>query len=49
MKTLVDFIRPELEFKIINDKGESYNNKYKELHNLLNNKNRDEDIFSLNG
>jgi ATP-dependent DNA helicase RecQ len=43
VKTLIDYTRPELEFKVIKDKG----NKYKEIVNLLKEHNEEEDILSV--
>lgn len=44
IKTLTDYTRPELEFIVINDNG----NKYQELLSILENHNQEESIFDLN-
>ena len=43
VKTLTDYTRPELEFIVINDNG----NKYQEILSILENHNQEDNIFDL--
>ncbi|MDB0616149.1 RecQ family ATP-dependent DNA helicase [Tenacibaculum dicentrarchi] len=42
-KTITDYTRPELEFIVINDKG----NKYQEIKSIIENHNQEEKLFDL--
>lgn len=43
VKTLTDYTRPELEFIVINDNS----NKYQEITNIIENQNQEDNIFDL--